>query len=66
LREVLRRIFGPKRRDVIGGWRKVHNKELHNLYSRNIRIVKLRMKWMRHVEGMVQKRNTKQFYVINL
>jgi hypothetical protein len=30
---VLRRIFGPKRDGVIGGWRKLHNKELHNLYS---------------------------------
>jgi hypothetical protein len=30
---VLRRIFGPKCDDVIGGWRKLHNEELHNLYS---------------------------------
>jgi hypothetical protein len=30
---VLRRIFGPKRDDVTGGWRKLHNEELHNLYS---------------------------------
>jgi hypothetical protein len=30
---VLRRIFGPKRGEVIGGWRKLHNEELHNLYS---------------------------------
>jgi hypothetical protein len=30
---VLRRIFGPKRDEVTGGWRKVHNEELHNLYS---------------------------------
>jgi hypothetical protein len=29
---VLRRIFGPKRDEVIGGWRKLHNEELHNLY----------------------------------
>jgi hypothetical protein len=27
---VLRRIFGPERDEVIGGWRKLHNKELHN------------------------------------
>jgi hypothetical protein len=32
-RRVLRRIFGPKRKKVTGGWRKLHNKELHNLYS---------------------------------
>jgi hypothetical protein len=30
---VLRRIFGPKRDDVTGEWRKQHNEELHNLYS---------------------------------
>jgi hypothetical protein len=30
---VLRRIFGPKRDRVTGGWRKLHNEELHNLYS---------------------------------
>jgi hypothetical protein len=29
---VLGRIFGPKRDEVIGGWRKLHNEELHNLY----------------------------------
>jgi hypothetical protein len=32
----LRRIFVPKRREVTGGWRKVHNEELHNLYSSKI------------------------------
>jgi hypothetical protein len=30
---VLRRIFGPKRDDVTGEWRKLHNEELHNMYS---------------------------------
>jgi hypothetical protein len=30
---LLRRIFGPKRGEVAGGWRKLHNEELHNLYS---------------------------------
>jgi hypothetical protein len=30
---VLRRIFGPKRDEVRGEWRKLHNEELHNLYS---------------------------------
>jgi hypothetical protein len=30
---VLRRIFGPKRDEVTGGWRKLRNEELHNLYS---------------------------------
>jgi hypothetical protein len=30
---VLRRIFRPKREEVVGGWRKLHYKELHNLYA---------------------------------
>jgi hypothetical protein len=40
---VLRRIFGPKRDGVTGGWRTVHNKELRNLYSSPsiIRIIKV-------------------------
>jgi hypothetical protein len=39
---MLRRIFGPKRDEVIGGWRKLHNEEPHNLYSSPsiIRVVK--------------------------
>jgi hypothetical protein len=32
-KRVLRRIFGPKRDEMVGGWRKLHNEELHNLYS---------------------------------
>jgi hypothetical protein len=41
---VLRRIFGPKRDGMMGGWRKLHNEELHNLYSSpsKIRIIKPR------------------------
>jgi hypothetical protein len=30
---VLRRMFGPKRKEVVEGWRKLHNEELHNFYS---------------------------------
>jgi hypothetical protein len=39
---VLRRIFGPKRDEVTGEWRKLHNEELHNLYSSpsEIRMIK--------------------------
>jgi hypothetical protein len=38
---VLRRIFGPKRGEVTGGWRKLHNEELHNFYpSSIIRMIK--------------------------
>jgi hypothetical protein len=48
---ALRRIFGPKRNGVTGGWRKLHNKELHNLHSSPsiIRIIKSRRMWARHV-----------------
>jgi hypothetical protein len=46
---VLRRIFGPKRVGVTEGWRKLHNEELHDLYSspRIIIMIKLiRIKWV--------------------
>jgi hypothetical protein len=49
---VLRRIFGPKRDEVTGDWRKVHNEELHDLYSKPniIRMIKSgRMRWTVHV-----------------
>jgi hypothetical protein len=45
---VLRRILGPKRDEVTGEWKKLHNEELHDLYSspRIIRIIKSRrMRW---------------------
>jgi hypothetical protein len=44
---VLRRIFGPKREEVKGGWRRLHNVELHNFYASNIiRVIKSsRMRW---------------------
>jgi hypothetical protein len=57
---VLRRIFGPKRNRVTGGWRKLHNEELHNLYTSPgiIRIIKSRrMTWAGHVVRMGEKRN---------
>jgi hypothetical protein len=57
---VLRRIFGPKRDGVTGGWRKLHNEELHNLYSLPsiIRIIKSRrMRWAGHMARMGKKRN---------
>jgi hypothetical protein len=49
---VSRRIFGSKRDGVTGGWRKLYNEELHNLYSSSsiIRIIKSRrMRWAGHV-----------------
>jgi hypothetical protein len=52
---VLRRIFGPKRDEVTGEWRKLHNEELHDLYSSPsiIRIIKARkMRLAGHIARM--------------
>jgi hypothetical protein len=52
---VLRRLFGPKRNGVTGEWRKLHNKELNNLYSSPniVRVMKSRrMRWDEHVARM--------------
>jgi hypothetical protein len=56
---VLRRIFGLKRDEVTGGWRKLHNEELHNLYSSPSinRMIKSRsMRWTGQVARMREKR----------
>jgi hypothetical protein len=64
---VLRRMFGPKRDDeVTGEWRKLHNEELHDLYSSPsiIRITKAkRIRWAGHVAGMREKRNAYRLLV---
>jgi hypothetical protein len=63
---VLRRIFGPKRDVVTGGWRKLHNEELHNLYRSPsiIRIIKSRrMRWAGQVARMGEKRNVYRLLV---
>jgi hypothetical protein len=52
---VLRRLFGPKRDEVTGEWRKLHKEELRVLYSSPgiIRIIKsMRMRWTGHVARM--------------
>jgi hypothetical protein len=57
---VLRRIFGPKRHEVTGDWRKLHNEELHNLCSSPdiLRMIKSRrMRWAGHVARMGDTRN---------
>jgi hypothetical protein len=62
---VLRRIFGLKR-DEVTGWRKLHNEELHNLYSSPtiISMVKSgRMRWAGHVLCMGEKMNAYRILV---
>jgi hypothetical protein len=57
---VLRRTSGPKRHELTGGWRKLHNVELHNLYSSPsiIRMIKQRrMRWVGHKARMEAKKN---------
>jgi len=56
---VLRRVFGPKRYEVTGKWRKLHNEELNDLYcsSNNIWVIKSRrMRWAGHVASMGERR----------
>jgi hypothetical protein len=63
---VLRRIFGPKRDEVTGEWRKLHNEELRDLYSSPsiIRIIKTgRMRWAGHVAQMGEKWNAYRLLV---
>jgi hypothetical protein len=63
---VLRRIFGPKRDEVTGEWRKLHNEDLCDLYSSPsiIRIIKPRkMRWSGHVARLGEKRNAYRLLV---
>jgi hypothetical protein len=63
---VLRRIIGRKWDEVTGGWGKLHNEDLHNLYSspRIIRMIKSRrMRWAGHVTQLREKRNSRGILV---
>jgi hypothetical protein len=56
---VLRRIFGPKREEVTGEWRQLHNEELYDLYSSHtiVRVIKSRrIIWARLVSRMGERR----------
>jgi hypothetical protein len=62
---VLKRIFGPKRNDVTGEWRKLHNEELHNFYSSQniIRHMKSRrVSWTGHMVHMGEERKCTRFW----
>jgi hypothetical protein len=55
---VLRRIFGPKRDEMTGEWRRLHNEELNELYSSPsiIRVIKSRrLRWAGHVARMGER-----------
>jgi hypothetical protein len=63
---VLRRIFRPKRDEIVGGWRKLHNKELHKFYTSPniIRMIKSRnIRWARDVTRMGEKMNAYRAFV---
>ena len=56
---VLRRIFGPKRDEVTGEWRKLHSEELNDFYSSPniVRVIKSRkMRWAGHVARVGERR----------
>ena len=58
-KRVLRRIFGPRRDEVTGEWRRLHNEELNGLYSSPniVRVIKSRrMRWVGHVARMGKER----------
>jgi hypothetical protein len=57
---VLRRIFVPKREELAGVWRRMHNEELLNLYASQIiiRVIRSRrMRWVGHVARIEEMRN---------
>jgi hypothetical protein len=63
---VLRKVFGPKRDEVTGKWRKMHNEELNDLYSLPsiVWVVKLRrMRWAGHVARMGEERGVHRVLV---
>ena len=66
MNRVLRRVFGPKRDDVTGKWRKLHKEELNDLHSlpNTVRVVKSsRMRWAGHVARMGKDRRVHRVLV---
>jgi hypothetical protein len=66
--KVLRRIFGPRRDEVTGDWRRLHNEEINVLYSSPniVRVIKSRrMRWAGHVARMGEERGVERGVVGN-
>jgi len=64
-KRIFRRVFGPKREEVVGYWRRLHNEELHNLYtSPDIRLIKSsRTMWVAHLALVGEMRNVYKILV---
>jgi hypothetical protein len=63
---ALRRIFGPKQAEVIGGWRELHNEEFYNLYSSPSIITMIKSTMMRRAGNVTRtgaKRNAYRIFV---
>jgi hypothetical protein len=61
---VLKRVFGPKRDEVTGEWRKLHNEELHNLYSSPDIIKQVKSRRMRWAEYVASTGNERKVYKV--
>jgi hypothetical protein len=61
---VLRRIFGPKRDEVMGEWRKLHNEELHDLYSSPDIIMHIKSRRMRWEEHTARTGEERKLYMV--
>jgi hypothetical protein len=59
---ALRRIFVPEREEEAGGWRRLHNEELHNLYA-SPNIVRMMTTWAEHVASMGEMRNAYKIFI---
>jgi hypothetical protein len=61
---VLRKVFGPKRDEVTGEWRKLHNEELHNLYSSPYIIRQVKSRRMRRAEHVARMGEERKVYKV--